>query len=249
MKTALLIDDELNSLDTLEYELKHFEQDIKVIGTCSDPRMAKTLIEGLNPEVVFLDIEMPWMSGFELLDSLESIEFQLVFVTAYDQFAIKAFEYFTLDYLLKPVSKSNLARALAKLSKSENSTPRIDLTHLIDTIQQQQKVVRKIALPVKNGYQFYNHSEIIRCEADANYTKVFVLNEKPILVSKSLKVISAMLDFPNFFRPHQSHLINLNYMKKYDKSDGGTIIMDDGMNIPISRHKKVVFGEIIKQLK
>lgn len=248
MKTALLIDDEFNSLDTLEYELKHFEKDIKVIGTCSDPRMAKALIESLKPQVVFLDIEMPWMSGFELLDSLESIDFQLIFVTAYDQFAIKAFEYFTVDYLLKPVSRSTLERTILKISKSGNTNPNFDFTQLIKTLQKQQKEVQKIALPVKNGYEFYAHSDIIRCEADANYSKIFILNEKPILVSKSLKIISDMLDYPNFFRSHQSHLINLDHMKKYDKSDGGTIWMSDKSAIPISRHRKAVFGEIIKNL-
>ncbi|MEL6719094.1 MAG: LytTR family transcriptional regulator DNA-binding domain-containing protein [Bacteroidota bacterium] len=248
MKTALLIDDELNSLDTLEYELKHFAKDIKVIGTCSDPRTAKPLIESLKPEVLFLDIEMPWISGFELLDSLDKIDFQLVFVTAYDQFAIKAFEYFTLDYLLKPVSRSALERAISKITKAAEGKPGFEVSYIIDTIRQQQKEVKKIALPVKNGYEFYKHVDIVRCEADANYSKVFVKNEKPILVSKSLKVISAMLDYPNFFRPHQSHLINLDYMKKFDKSDGGTILMEDGTNVPLSRHKKMAFMELVKKL-
>lgn len=247
MKTALLIDDELNSLDTLEYELRQFENEIEVIGTCSDPRMAKTLIENLRPDVLFLDIEMPWISGFELLDSLEEIDFHLIFVTAYDQFAIKAFEYFTLDYLMKPVSKSALARAISKIKVSEKSSPNFDFAHIIKTLQQQQKEVQKIALPVKNGYEFYKHTEIIRCEADANYSKIFVLNEKPILVSKPLKTISAMLDNRNFFRPHQSHLINLSYIKKFDKSDGGSILMGDGKAVPISRHKKLAFMEWIKK--
>ena len=247
MKTALLIDDELNSLDTLEYELRQFEDDIKVIGTCSDPRMAKTLIQNLRPDVLFLDIEMPWMSGFELLDSLEQIDFHLIFVTAYDQFAIKAFEYFTLDYLLKPVSKSALERAIDKISKSTEVSPTINVTQIIKTLQEQQREVKKIALPVRNGYEFYKHDDIIRCEADANYCKIFVRNEKNILVSKSLKVISAMLDYPNFFRPHQSHLINIDFMKKFDKSDGGFILMEDGKAIPISRHKKLTFMELINK--
>jgi len=248
MKTALLIDDELNSLDTLEYELKSFEKDIKVIGTCSDPRTAKTLIEHLKPEVVFLDIEMPWMSGFELLDSLDKIDFQLVFVTAYDQFAIKAFEYFTLDYLLKPVSRRSLERAISKITKTVESSSDFDVTHIINTILQQQKEGKRIALPVKTGYEFYKHADIIRCEADANYSKIFIRGKKPILVSKPLKVLDKMLNYPNFFRPHQSHLINLDYMKKYDRSAGGTILMTDQSVIPISRHKKAVFGELIKNL-
>lgn len=247
MKTALLIDDELNSLDTLEYELRQFDHEIQVIGTCSDPRMAKTLIENLRPQVLFLDIEMPWMSGFELLDTLKEINFHLIFVTAYDQFAIKAFDYFTLDYLLKPVSQMALGRAIAKIKEIEKPSPSVDFTQIIKAFQQQQEESQKIALPVKNGYEFYKHAEIIRCEADANYSKVFVLNEKPILVSKPLKKISSMLDFPNFFRPHQSHLINLDYMKKFDKSDGGSILMSDGKAVPISRHKKLAFLELIKK--
>lgn len=248
MKTVLLIDDELNSLEILEFELKKFTNEIHVIGKCSDSRKAKSQIEALNPDIVFLDIEMPWVSGFELLDSLEEINFHLIFVTAYDHFAVKAFEYFTIDYLLKPVSKNALERALLKISKTENTSPNNDFTKLIDVIKQQQKEVKKIALPIKNGYQFYNHSDIIRCEADSNYTKVFILNEKPILVSKSLKVVSDMLYGSNFFRPHQSHLINIIHMKKFEKSDGGVILMIDNEAIPISRHKKVAFLELVKNM-
>lgn len=247
MKTALLIDDELNSLDTLEYELKPFAHEIQVIGTCADPRMAKTLINNLRPDVLFLDIEMPWMSGFELLDSLDQVDFHLIFVTAYDQFAIKAFEYFTLDYLLKPVSQDALKRAIAKISQSEGVSPSMNVTQIIKTLQKQQREVKKIALPVRNGYEFYKHSDIIRCEADANYCKIFVQNEKPILVSKSLKVIGAMLDYPNFFRIHQSHLINIDFMKKFDKSDGGFILMESGEAIPVSRQKKLAFMELINR--
>lgn len=248
MKTAILIDDELNSIETLEFEMKRLDLDIQVIGTCTDARKAKSLIESLQPDIVFLDIEMPWINGFELLDSLDKINFHLIFVTAYDQFAIKAFEYFTIDYLLKPVSKNSLERALSKIAQTENTAPNIDLTHIIDMVHQQQQALKKIALPVKNGYEFYNHSDIIRCEADSNYTKVFILNEKPILVSKSLKVVSDMLNEPNFFRPHQSHLINLVHMKKFDKSDGGVIQMVDNASIPISRHNKLAFIELIKKM-
>lgn len=248
MKSALLIDDELNSIETLEYELQHFSSEIEIIGTCSDARKGKAMIEALQPEVVFLDIEMPWVNGFELLDSLDQINFHLVFVTAYDQFAIKAFEYFTLDYLLKPVSRKSLERTLTKIAQTEKTVPSTDLTHILHLIKQQQEDVKKIALPVKNGYEFYDYAEIIRCEADSNYTKVFILNKKPILVSKSLKVISDMLDSSNFFRPHQSHLINIAHMKKFDKSDGGVILMVDNVPIPISRHKKMAFIDFVKNL-
>ncbi|GAB5555243.1 MAG: LytTR family DNA-binding domain-containing protein [Saprospiraceae bacterium] len=246
MKTALLIDDELNSLDVLEYELKHFKKDIRVIGTCSDPRMAKTLINSLQPEVVFLDIEMPWMNGFELLESLGRVDFQLIFVTSYGEFAIKAFEYFALDYLLKPISRSTLEKALSKIQHSQGKAQSSEYSDLLRILQRQQKEIKKIALPVRNGYEFYHHDEIVRCEADANYTKVYFQDNNSILVSKPLKAITAMLSGANFFRPHQSHLINLNYIRKFDRSDGGVIIMQDKSNIPISRHKKALFIDLIK---
>lgn len=247
MKKALLIDDELNSLDTLEYELQHFKEEIQVIGTCSDSRTAKSVIESLQPDILFLDIEMPWMSGFELLDTLEEIDFHLIFVTAYDQFAIKAFEYFALDYLLKPVSRESIERVITKVKDIQKKTSNDDVHLLVQTIKQQQKEVHKIALPVKNGYEFYDHSEIVRCEADANYTKVFLVTGQSLLVSKPLKTVAIMLDHPNFFRPHQSHLINLTYMKKFDKSDGGSIVMTQGVSVPISRHKKTAFIDLVKK--
>lgn len=248
MLNALLIDDEQNSIDTLAYELRRFNDEINIIGSCSDARKAKSLIKELRPDIVFLDIEMPWINGFELLDSLDHISFHLIFVTAYDHFAIKAFDYFTIDYLLKPVSRKSLERAIEKISKTDAQKPTTEFNHLLHILQQQRQAFKKIALPIKNGYEFYEHDSILRCEADSNYTKIFLLNEKPILVSKSLKVISDMLTGTNFFRPHQSHLINLNYMKKYTKSDGGIIIMEDNAQIPISRNKKNIFAELIKNL-
>lgn len=248
MLRAILIDDEENSIETLEYELQYFSSDIQVVGTCSDPRKAKALLEKVQPDVVFLDIEMPWMTGFEWLDTLDKINFHLVFVTAYDQFAIKAFDYFTIDYLLKPVSRKSLERTMEKISLASASTPSLEFNQLIQVLQQQRQAIKKIAFPVKNGYEFYSHEAIIRCEADSNYTKVFLLDEKPILVSKSLKIIDDMLQGANFFRSHQSHLINLAHIKKFDKSDGGSIIMIDNSHIPISRHKKNAFTELIKRL-
>ena len=248
MLRTILIDDEENSIETLEYELQYFNSDIQVIGTCTDPRKAKALLDKMQPDVVFLDIDMPWMNGFEWLDTLEKINFHLVFVTAYDQFAMKAFDYFTIDYLLKPVSRKSLERTMKKISLASTSTPSLEINQLIQVLQQQRQAIKKIAFPVKNGYEFYNHDAIIRCEADSNYTKVFLLDDKPILVSKSLKIIDDMLQGANFFRSHQSHLINLAHIKKFDKSDGGSIIMVDNSNIPISRHKKNAFTELIKRL-
>lgn len=248
MYRAILIDDEENSIETLEYELQHFNSEIEVVGTCTDPRKAQALLEEVQADIVFLDIEMPWLNGFEWLDTLEKIDFHLVFVTAYDQFAVKAFDYFTIDYLLKPVSRKSLGRTLEKISKVAAVPSAPEFNQLVKVLQQQRQAIKKIALPVKNGYEFYDYDKIIRCEADSNYTKVFLLENKSILVSKSLKVISDMLQDANFFRPHQSHLINLTYLKKFDKSDGGFIVMADDSNIPISRHNKNAFIELIKKM-
>lgn len=246
MKTAILIDDEHYCNETLEFELQRCEYDINILCKCTDPREASSLIVKHMPDIVFLDIEMPWMSGFELLDSLENLDFHLVFVTAYDQFALKAFNYFAFNYLLKPVNKNDLNSTLKRIYSLQNNDSKLDLNVLLKALNQTKTNNQLIALPVTNGYDFFEQSDIIRCEADSNYCTIFFQSRNPLLVSKSLKVIEDLLD-DRFYRIHQSHLINTQKLRKIDKSDGGHVELADGSKVPISRMRKSDFIRSIKQ--
>ena len=246
MKKALLIDDEEYCTETLQFELKRSGFDIMIVGKCNDARKAKELIERLAPDIVFLDIEMPWLSGFDVLDQLQSIDFHLVFVTAFDQFALKAFDYFAINYLLKPVNRIKLKETLEKIF-SHDLPDQPNMVEIIGLLEKSRANREMIALPVNNGYELYQQKEIIRCEADSNYCTIYLESGHKILISKSLKVIQELLD-QRFFRVHQSHLINIHFLKKYDKSDGGAAILNDGSSIPISRLKKAEFAKFISAI-
>lgn len=241
MKTAIIIDDESNSIDLLEYEINQIDKELKVIGKCNDARNAAKMITENNPDIVFLDIEMPWFSGFEVLDQLDEITFKIIFVTAYDQYAIKAFRYFAFDYLLKPVDRKSLQETLNRINNDVEKVDQADLKSILSFIQKKDNFGEKIALPSQDGYEFFNTDEIIRCQADSNYTQVFMINGKMIMVSKTLKLLEERLSESNFLRIHQSHLINLKHIVSYCKTDGGEVKMGDGMEIPISRQKRKLF--------
>ena len=238
MKKALLIDDEHYCNKTLEFELNRSDYSIEVVESCSDSRKAKELIESHKPDIVFMDIEMPWLSGFEVLDSLNRIDFHLVFVTAYDQFALKAFDYFALNYLLKPVDKSALNKTLEKIMKV--SKEERDMSTVLDTFSKTRVNKNLIALPVRSGYEFFKKEDIIRCESDSNYCTIYMEGGRSILVSKPLATIEEILD-DRFYRVHQSHLINTQKLKKLNKSDGASVELIDGSKVPISRLKKSDF--------
>lgn len=239
MKRAILIDDEHYCNKTLEFELNRSAYEIKVVAKCNDSREAKSLLEQQKPDIVFMDIEMPWQSGFEVLDSLDTIGFHLVFVTAYDQFALKAFDYFALNYLLKPVDKNALDKILQKIMDTPDATKN-EMSATLQTFAKSRANNDMIALPVQGGYEFFKKADIIRCESDSNYCTVFFENNRSILVSKPLAMIEELLD-DRFFRVHQSHLINIHKLKRLNKSDGASVELIDGSNVPISRLKKSEF--------
>lgn len=243
MKRAILIDDEHYCNKTLEFELKRSAYEIGIIAKCIDPREAKSLIQKHKPDIIFMDIEMPWLSGFEVLDSLETIDFHLVFVTAYDQFALKAFDYFALNYLLKPVDKNALDKTLQKIMDASD-TSRNEMTSTLQTFAKSRANIDMIALPVQGGYEFFKKEDIIRCESDSNYCTIFFDNKRSILVSKPLATIEELLD-DRFYRVHQSHLINLHKLKRVNKSDGASIELTDGSIVPISRLKKSEFFKLV----
>src|SRR5690606_19420932 len=202
---------------------------------------AADLIEEHQPDIVFLDIEMPWLSGFEVLDRLKSYKFNLVFVTAYDQYAIKAFKYHAFDYLLKPISQKPLKATLDRIEASTQKAAEDETQRIISVIKNGGLDINKISLPTQDGFVFYNLDDIVRCQADSNYTQVILSDSKMVMVSKTLKIIEERIGNPKFFRVHQSHLVNLNHVVSYSKADGGDLRMSDSSVIPIARTKKNEF--------
>ena len=236
---SILIDDEKGSIDALVWELKKFPNDIEIIGTTQSPIEGIKMIKALRPDVVFLDISMPEMNGFELLESVRDIQFNVIFTTAFDQYAIDAFKENAIDYLLKPVLPEDLSRVILKLkSVSESSSLQGKLQAFLNDYKKENHNYQTIAMPTMEGLEFIDINEIVRCESTSNYTYIHQVHEKPLLVSKTLKEIEAMLTNHGFIRIHQSHLVNIKCIKKYIKGKAGSLILRDGSIIPVSRSKK-----------
>jgi len=239
---ALIIDDEIGSIDSLAWELEPFSKDVIIIGKTQDPFEGLKMIENLSPDLVFLDISMPGMNGFELLESIEHVDFNVVFTTAFDQYAVDAFKANAIDYLLKPVLPEDIERVIEKIRlNSGTNNLQENLKAFLDEFQNMNKSLDTIALPTMEGLEFVEISQIIRCESSSNYTFVHQRNEKPILISKTLKDVEKMLSNQGFIRIHQSHLVNIKSIKKYLKGKSGSLILKDGSVIPVSRSKKGEF--------
>ena len=237
---ALIIDDERRSRDTLRGMLeKYCDNDVEIRGEADGMRTGIEAINKLNPEVVFLDIQMPDGSGFKLLELLEEINFEVIFTTAYDQFAIKAIRYSALDYLLKPIVPAELRNAVAKVvRKKSDGTINKHIRVLLENLKDNTLSSKRIVLSTSEGMHIIDVKDIIRCESDDYYTRFFIRDRKPILVSKTLKEHEEMLSEYGFLRPHKSHLVNISYIKSFIKTDGGYILLNDGTTVPVSRRKR-----------
>jgi two-component system LytT family response regulator len=248
MIKAIIIDDEKNALEVLEMQLNRFCKDVTVVAACDGGIKGIAAIKKHDPDLVFLDIEMPHKNGFDVLNETKGMNYDVIFTTAYDQFAIKAFKFSALDYLLKPVDILELQDAVEKVkNKKENG----GLDEKIKTLFQQlqpQKLTDKIALPVGDAMQFIQPDEIIRCESESNYTYIFLSNGKKITMAKTLKEVEENISGSPFFRVHQSHLVNMNHISRYMKGDNAYIIMKDGTQIGVSRNKKEAFLESFRKV-
>jgi two-component system LytT family response regulator len=242
MIRCVLIDDESNSLEMMEWLLKTYCPQVQIDAMCNAASKGIEAINKYKPDVVFLDIEMPHMNGFDMLEQFDKLTFDVVFCTAYDQFAIKAFKYSALNYLLKPVDPEDLKETVRRIEERKTSPSKEQVELLFQNIKQATKpVIQRIALTTGDGMIFVPTQDIIYCTAESNYTCVVLTGGKKILVSKVLKEIDETLSGADFFRVHNSYLINLNHIKKYVRGEGGYIIMDDGANISISRSKRQEF--------
>lgn len=243
---TILIDDEKTSTEVFAMELEMYCPRVEVIAACNSAKEGLEKIRELKPELVFLDIEMPWMNGFELLQSIDKVDFEVVFVTAYDEFAIKAFRYSAADYLLKPVNKQELIAAVdevwQRLERREKSD---QLEVLFSNLNFLRHNIPKIALPTSDGVEFVKIEDILYCAADGSYTTVYLTDGQKILQSKTLKQVSQMLEDCNFLRIHQSYLINPAHLKRYIRGQGGMVMLDNGTELPVSRSQK---DELVRRL-
>jgi two-component system LytT family response regulator len=239
MIRAIIIDDEPESRKVVANILNNFCKDVTILGEADGVASGIKLINQEQPDVVFLDIQMPDGDGFDILESFETITFHVIFITAYNQYAIKAIEFSAIDYLLKPLDPAKLLKAVEKLKnlspKTNQSSERVEM------LLKNKNNISKIALPTLNGYRFVRVRDIIRCEANNNYTSFYLQTTEKIVVTRTLKDFELILKDDSFIRVHQSHLINVDYVEQYIKGDGGTAIMSDGSEVEISRRKKDQF--------
>lgn len=245
MKTAIIIDDEMKGRIALRQKLFDYCKDVRLIGEAENGEKGIKLINILNPDIVFLDIEMPRMDGFEMLLRLPQKNFDLIFTTAYDQYAIKAIKYAAFDYLLKPIDIEELKTAVAKSNNNSQDSTEKKLV-VLDQNLHSNVLLNKIAIPTLDGLLFYNIADIIHLEANRNYTTIYFINNVKLIASKTLKDFEELLPTDIFIRIHHSHLINLNYIKRYIKGDGGQIELQDGKIVDVARRKKEEFLKAIR---
>lgn len=253
MITALLVDDDQHLRTGLKGLLDRYTNDIAIIGEADSVKTGIATIEKLKPQVIFLDIHLTDGTGFDILERLKAstgkINAHIVFITAHEQYAVKAFKFSALDFLLKPVDFEELQLTIEKIKEVVGKTSSFDhIDLLLENIRKKVDNFKRIALSTSDGIHLFDVADIIRCEAKINYTQFFIKNHKPILISRTLKEYEELLTEHGFERIHQSHLINLSYLKSYIKNDGGYVVMADNTNIPIAQSKKDKLQELIKAL-
>ncbi len=248
MIKAVLIDDEIHSIETMQWKLENYCPEVEVIATFDDPVEGVKYLKQSSPDILFLDIEMPMLNGFDVLEELKgSIDFDVIFTTAYDNFGIQAVKFSALDYLLKPIQNKELKEAVEKhIQKANSRPPSEQINTLLQNVEAEKKgQPGKIALATKESIEFVEVAQIVCCESDSNYTMVYLKDNRKRLISKTLKEFEQLLTPHNFYRPHNSHLINLSHVREFIRGDGGYLVMENKMKIPVSRTKR---EELLKRL-
>ena len=244
MIRAIIIDDEKHCIQTLEIELQRAWPDLKVIDHARNGKEGIDKIREHQPDLVFLDIEMPLMNGFEMLEQIGQIDFKVIFTTAYDQFAIKAFKFSAVDYLLKPVDREELKNAIARAMKqNENNVAQPQQFRHARQQMMGQDEFTTIYLPTAEGVEFVKVTDIIHCEADSSYSIVH-LEDRKIVISKPLKYLESLLSEHPFIRCHQSFLVNRAFIKRYVRSEGGYLELVNGKQLPVSRSHRSDFLQL-----
>ncbi len=249
MLTAILIDDEKNSRESLRKKIETHCPEITVIAECSNGKEGLEAINRFQPAIVFLDIEMPHMNGFAMLQQLTERNFELVFTTAFNQYAIDAIRYSALDYLVKPIDVTDLVNAVFRISKEKK--PGINykqLDILAGYLSQQKKTPDKIAVSVASGLEILNIDSIVYMEATGNYTNIYMTENKPLLSSKTLKDFEDILPSTLFCRVHNASLVNVSFIKKYNRGEGGQVVLTNGVVLDVARRRKDELLQLLQTL-
>ena len=241
MLKSVIVDDENKSGESLRILIEDFCDDVEVSTICKTVDEGISAIQQCQPDVVFLDIQMQRETGFDLLERLPEINFEVIFTTAHSEYAIKAFRFSAIDYLLKPIDLEELKASLAKVRKKIGQGIGARLQQLMRNLRETSGENYKLALPTADGLFFVKVSSIVYCEASSNYTEIVTDDGRKHIVSRTLKEYDEMLSEYNFYRIHNSYLINLNAVKKYVRGEGGSVIMTTGQSLDVSKRKKEGF--------
>ena len=247
MIRAILIDDEQDARVGLKLTIEKFCPEISIIALCETPEIGIEKINELRPDLVFLDVQMPRLSGFDLLEKFEVINFEVIFVTAFDKYAIKAIKFSALDYLLKPIEVDELVSAVQKI-KEKNKNKTSNFKSLLNNVKHSSEKLTRLAIPSDNEIILQKTVDIIYCEADGNYTILHLVNDKKITVSKTLKEFENILPETDFCRIHHATLVNLEHVTKYVKGDGGYVLVTGRHHLDVSRRKKDNFLQALNKL-
>lgn len=239
MLKTIIIDDEPHAREKLQLLLNKYCKEVTVVATAKNAEEGLAAIKTHGPDLVFLDVEMPVHTGFDMLKQLPSINFEIIFATAHDQYAIRAIRFSALDYLLKPVDPDQLQEAVAKAAERRNT---IGIQKQYDVLKEnlstQSKEMEQLAIPSQQGMIFIKVADLVRCEADSNYTWFYMANKQKLVSSRTLKEYEEILTDSGFIRIHSAHLINRKHLKQYIKGEGGQVVMNDGTLLDVSRRRK-----------
>ncbi len=244
---AIIVDDEVSNQENLQHLLQRYAPDVEICAVAENVDEALKQIKRHQPELVFLDIQLHGQSGFDLLKQLGEITFEIIFITAYNQYGIQAVKFAALDYLLKPIDIDELAEAVNKARKAIQKKQKNErLGYLLEYLKDDNHTKPKIALPMFGETRYVNIADIVRCEADNTYTRFMLNNEEVVLVSKTLKEYADMLIGYSFLRTHQSHLVNMAYIESWLREDGGSLLLTDNTKIPVSKLNRGKVKDILE---
>lgn len=246
MIKVLIVDDEAGARDTIRNIVEMSQVELEVKGEAHSVESALTMINDLHPDLVLLDINLPDGSGFDLLKRFDAIPFRVIFITAHEEYAIRAFRYSAIDYIMKPVRAGDL---LAAIERTGEAIEKDHMSARLDTLLSNIDTLKKIVLKTAESIHIIHVKDIIRCEADVNYTHFYLEGNRHLIVSKPLKDYADLLEPAGFFRTHQSHLINMEHILRYDRSEGGSLVMNDESWVPVSSRKKEALFRFFEQMQ
>jgi two-component system, LytTR family, response regulator len=245
---AIIVDDDPTAIKILEIMIGEAAPDVKIVAKCTNPLEAVDQIRTLSPDVVFLDVHMPGLTGFQLLQRTGQLGFDVIVTSSSESHALSAIKAGAIDYLLKPVQAHDVRQAIAKVNSRKNGSSSLQLEMLMNYFKPQQTKVRRVALTASDHLVFADINDIIYCESDSNYTTVFLTTGEKVVISKTLKDVEEQLQGEDFFRIHASYLINMKHVSKFTRGDGGNVVMSNHQLITVSRKKKDEFFEKFSKL-